>query len=498
MLTCAILVTHITFLRYYIPLLRSALCKRYGATGGNLIPNQIASQELRLNVGQLLRGLQAKSKQEADVLRGDMLKLHAAEAASAAGGGALSAAAAAAAAAESASRGNAHGGRRNLQEILRGSGGGGGGGGEAADDLWWDHSSGSAGNPDGASAEDDVGKSGFAPKTAKAMEAAAKASKQYRNPFDVDRQGLLRQLQQMRANFMLSTSGTAVGKQALESEDARHSIPIAAMGDYHEAMTRKAKDVPKNPFAEPDNQSKFNFGNPYSKQKRMSIDETEEAMPMPIGQGGPGGGGGGGMQSAPMSSSNSSNSNSTGGATGGGGGGSLKRKHTDSSSSSAVSSPASSSSSLPPSSPSNAASAGSAQQAPSPSGGAMPGAVSSGTSGSASPTHSETSVDSGIGGVGNGGRDTRRRGASPAGSDVSSSSSSSGGGGGGGSTPQNVAAIKAQCFKEIRQPGRKYEKLLAMVGNVEVPADKQKLVKDLIAECKRYRKAELIGKLEAL
>ena len=42
---------------------------------------------------------------------------------------------------------------------------------------------------------------------------------------------------------MLSTSGTAVGKQALESEDARHSIPIAAMGDYHEAMTRKAKDV---------------------------------------------------------------------------------------------------------------------------------------------------------------------------------------------------------------------------------------------------------------
>jgi len=325
------------------------------------------------------------------------------------------------------------------------------------------------------------------------MEAAAKASKQYRNPFDVDRQGLLRQLQQMRANFMLSTSGTAVGKQALESEDARHSIPIAAMGDYHEAMTRKAKDVPKNPFAEPDNQSKFNFGNPYSKQKRMSIDETEEAMPMPIGQGGPGGGGGGRMQSAPMPSSNSSNinGNSTGGSTGGGGGGSLKRKHTDSSSSSAVSSPASSSSFLPPSSPLNAASAGSAQQAPSPSGGAMPGAVSSGTSGSASPTHSETSVDSGIGGVGNGGRDTRRRGASPAGSDLSSSSSSS-------STPQNVAAIKAQCFKEIRQPGRKYEKLLAMVGNVEVPADKQKLVKDLIAECKRYRKAELIGKLEAL
>ena len=37
--------------------------------------------------------------------------------------------------------------------------------------------------------------------------------------------------------------------------------------------------VPKNPFAEPDRQSKFNFGNPYSKQskqKQMQIDETEE------------------------------------------------------------------------------------------------------------------------------------------------------------------------------------------------------------------------------
>merc|ERR1719272_2169843 len=91
------------------------------------------------------------------------------------------------------------------------------------------------------------------------------------------------------------------------------------------------------------------------------------------------------------------------------------------------------------------------------------------SSGGASPTHSESSVDSGIG-------------------SISGSSSGGSGGSGGSGVPQNVAAIKAQCFKEIRQPGRKYEKLLGMIASVEHVGGRQKLVKDLIAECKRYRK----------
>ena len=168
---------------YYIPLLRAALCKRYGSTGGNLIPNQIASQELRLNVGQLLRTLQMQSKAEADKWRGDMIKRHAAEAAAsgAAGAGAGtgttaggSSAAAGGGAAEAVSKGSMHG-SRNLKDILRGSSGGGGGssavGSEEADDVWWDHSKGSSANPGGV--DDDNSKGGPAPKTAKAMEAVS-------------------------------------------------------------------------------------------------------------------------------------------------------------------------------------------------------------------------------------------------------------------------------------------------------------------------------------
>ena len=40
--------------------------------------------------------------------------------------------------------------------------------------------------------------------------------------------------------------------------------------------------------------------------------------------------------------------------------------------------------------------------------------------------------------------------------------------------------------------------MLGMVTSVEAGADRSKLVSELIAECKRYRKAELISKLEAL
>ncbi len=42
------------------------------------------------------------------------------------------------------------------------------------------------------------------------------------------------QLAQMRTSFLQATQG-----HALENEDVKHTVPIATMGNYHEAMQRQ-------------------------------------------------------------------------------------------------------------------------------------------------------------------------------------------------------------------------------------------------------------------
>lgn len=58
--------------------------------------------------------------------------------------------------------------------------------------------------------------------------------------------------------------------------------------------------------------------------------------------------------------------------------------------------------------------------------------------------------------------------------------------------------IKSQCFKLIRQPGKVYNKLRTLLETVQDSGRRSKMVRQLITECKRFRKNDLISELEAL
>lgn len=65
----------------------------------------------------------------------------------------------------------------------------------------------------------------------------------------------------------------------------------------------------------------------------------------------------------------------------------------------------------------------------------------------------------------------------------------------GGSSPPKT---KWLCLKEIRKPGRNYETILSLVQSVTAKDERRALVDELIMECKRHRKTELISKLQTL
>ncbi|XP_074058337.1 integrator complex subunit 6-like isoform X2 [Macrotis lagotis] len=97
----------------------------------------------------------------------------------------------------------------------------------------------------------------------------------YKNPYDIPRNCLLDQLNRMRAR-LLSTNTNAIG----QNQDSSHSIPITQMGNYQEYL----KSMPP-PLREIDSEQPRKtqaFGNPFKQIKKgMMVDETDEFIAGP-------------------------------------------------------------------------------------------------------------------------------------------------------------------------------------------------------------------------
>ncbi|OCT67712.1 integrator complex subunit 6-like [Xenopus laevis] len=97
----------------------------------------------------------------------------------------------------------------------------------------------------------------------------------YRNAYDIPRRNLLDQLTRMRTN-LLKTHKLIVG----QDEDCLHSVPVAQMGNYQEYL----KSMP-SPLREidPDQPKRLHtFGNPFKQDKKgMMIDEADEFVAGP-------------------------------------------------------------------------------------------------------------------------------------------------------------------------------------------------------------------------
>ncbi|XP_014304786.1 integrator complex subunit 6 isoform X2 [Myotis lucifugus] len=98
----------------------------------------------------------------------------------------------------------------------------------------------------------------------------------FRNAYDIPRRNLLDHLTRMRFNLMKSTRRFLKG----QDEDQVHSVPIAQMGNYQEYL----KQVP-SPLREldPDQPRRLHtFGNPFKLDKKgMMIDEADEFVAGP-------------------------------------------------------------------------------------------------------------------------------------------------------------------------------------------------------------------------
>nr|KAF6427693.1 integrator complex subunit 6 [Rousettus aegyptiacus] len=98
----------------------------------------------------------------------------------------------------------------------------------------------------------------------------------FRNAYDIPRRNLLDHLTRMRSNLMKSTRRFLKG----QDEDQVHSVPIAQMGNYQEYL----KQVP-SPLREldPDQPRRLHtFGNPFKLDKKgMMIDEADEFVAGP-------------------------------------------------------------------------------------------------------------------------------------------------------------------------------------------------------------------------
>ncbi|CAM6103367.1 unnamed protein product [Calypogeia fissa] len=117
----------------------------------------------------------------------------------------------------------------------------------------------------------------------------------FRNPFDVSRDQLLRQLQYLPIRVAVAMDArhnrrmerdSGKGKSsaisilaariaAKEEDEARHSLPIEKMGDFNEALMKQ--QPPRNPFIDEQDRSKQQrtmFGNPYRQEKNDGADEA--------------------------------------------------------------------------------------------------------------------------------------------------------------------------------------------------------------------------------
>ncbi|XP_072466588.1 integrator complex subunit 6 isoform X3 [Notamacropus eugenii] len=98
----------------------------------------------------------------------------------------------------------------------------------------------------------------------------------FRNAYDIPRRNLLDHLTRMRSNLLKTTRKYLKG----QDEDQAHSVPIAQMGNYQEYL----KQIP-SPLREldPDQPRRLHtFGNPFKLDKKgMMIDEADEFVSGP-------------------------------------------------------------------------------------------------------------------------------------------------------------------------------------------------------------------------
>uniref|UniRef100_A0A3Q2YJK3 Integrator complex subunit 6 n=1 Tax=Hippocampus comes TaxID=109280 RepID=A0A3Q2YJK3_HIPCM len=102
----------------------------------------------------------------------------------------------------------------------------------------------------------------------------------FRNPYDIPRSHLLDQLSRMRRNLLNTTVCTLRGYDA----DQVHSVPIAQMGNYQDFL--KAAPQPLRD-ADPEQPKRLHtFGNPFKLDKKgMMIDEADEFVTSPQNKG---------------------------------------------------------------------------------------------------------------------------------------------------------------------------------------------------------------------
>ncbi|KAI8822622.1 uncharacterized protein EV422DRAFT_407263 [Fimicolochytrium jonesii] len=108
------------------------------------------------------------------------------------------------------------------------------------------------------------------------------------NPFDVPRDQLLSALSDLRGAFKasLGPGGSTTfgpGHRSQEEEDRLHSLPISQMGNYAPRMHKQQRQ--RDPLEDEEvakRRDKNVFGNPYRQDKKVSIDEEDEASQMEV------------------------------------------------------------------------------------------------------------------------------------------------------------------------------------------------------------------------
>ncbi|XP_066542774.1 integrator complex subunit 6 isoform X1 [Hoplias malabaricus] len=99
----------------------------------------------------------------------------------------------------------------------------------------------------------------------------AMKSQGFRNPYDIPREHLLDQLSRMRSNLLSTSLCTLRG----QDQDQLHSVPIAQMGNYQDFLKQCPAPLRE---ADPDQPKRLHtFGNPFKLDKKaMMVDEADE------------------------------------------------------------------------------------------------------------------------------------------------------------------------------------------------------------------------------
>ncbi|KND04683.1 uncharacterized protein SPPG_00396 [Spizellomyces punctatus DAOM BR117] len=104
------------------------------------------------------------------------------------------------------------------------------------------------------------------------------------NIVDIPRDQLATKLQQIKASVMNAVQGQREQKRpSQEDEDHLHMLPISEMGNYAPRMAKQQRL--RDPFEDDDvarQRERNMFGNPYRMDKKISIDEEDEASQLEV------------------------------------------------------------------------------------------------------------------------------------------------------------------------------------------------------------------------